>query len=204
MNVASESSKIAKSGSSTSLTAAELQARLDQKFQILLDKSTPHIAARWVGWVFVVLVYGLRVAYLNGFYIVTYGLGIYNLNLLLGFVSPQVDPDTSSEGPDLPTKNDQEFKPFVRKLPEFKFWFASTRSFLIGTVMTLFPVFDVPVFWPILLLYWLVLFTITMKRQIKQMVKYKYVPWSTGKKKYRGSSGGGAGKQPVAGGARKD
>lgn len=48
--------------------------------------------------------------------------------------------------------------------------------------MTLFPVFDVPVFWPILLLYWLVLFTVTMKRQIKHMIKHKYVPWSTGKK----------------------
>jgi hypothetical protein len=27
-------------------------------------------------------------------------------------------------------------------------------------------VFDVPVFWPILVLYWLILFTVTMKRQI--------------------------------------
>lgn len=48
--------------------------------------------------------------------------------------------------------------------------------------MTLFPMFDVPVFWPILLLYWLLLFTVTMKRQIKHMIKYKYLPFSTGKK----------------------
>ena len=50
----------------------------------------------------------------------TYGLGIYNLNLLIGFISPQIDPET--EGPQLPTQSDQEFKPFVRRLPEFKFW----------------------------------------------------------------------------------
>ena len=50
----------------------------------------------------------------------TYGLGIYNLNLLLGFLTPQFDPE--SEGPELPTKSDQEFRPFVRRLPEFKFW----------------------------------------------------------------------------------
>jgi hypothetical protein len=48
--------------------------------------------------------------------------------------------------------------------------------------MTLLPMFDVPVFWPILLLYWLLLFTVTMKRQIKHMIKYKYLPLTTGKK----------------------
>lgn len=42
--------------------------------------------------------------------------------------------------------------------------------------------FDVPVFWPILLLYWLLLFTVTMKRQIKHMIKYRYLPFTTGKK----------------------
>jgi hypothetical protein len=44
--------------------------------------------------------------------------------------------------------------------------------------MTFFLVFDVPVFWPILLYYWIVLFVLTMKRQIVQMIKYKYVPFS--------------------------
>lgn len=57
---------------------------------------------------------------LHRFYIVTYALAIYNLNLLLGFLSPQVDPEL--EGPTLPSKSDEEFRPFVRKLPEFKFW----------------------------------------------------------------------------------
>ena len=47
--------------------------------------------------------------------------------------------------------------------------------------MTFFSVFDVPVFWPILLCYWIVLFVLTMKRQIMHMIKYKYVPFSFGK-----------------------
>lgn len=108
------------------------------------------------------------------FYIVTYALAIYMLNLLLGFLrwarlqpslpapgcraarrsacscraarlgphacraaaaaarrhvavarpaptrSPQISPEL--EGPTLPTKGDEEFRPFVRRLPEFKFW----------------------------------------------------------------------------------
>ena len=62
-------------------------------------------------------------SYAAGFYIVTYALGIYNLNLLLGFLTPQVDPEL--EGPTLPSKGQDEFRPFVRRLPEFKFWCAT-------------------------------------------------------------------------------
>ncbi|KAF1001879.1 hypothetical protein AG4045_026097 [Apium graveolens] len=62
--------------------------------------------------------------------------------------------------------------------------------------MTFFSMFDVPVFWPILLLYWLVLFLLTMKRQIMHMIKYKYVPFNIGKqykgKKPAGGSGSGS------------
>jgi hypothetical protein len=69
---------------------------------------------------------------LRGYYIVTYGLGIYNLNLLIGFLSPQRDPESlragaDGDGPSLPTSNEQEFKPFVRRLPEFKFWYMSLK-----------------------------------------------------------------------------
>lgn len=59
--------------------------------------------------------------------------------------------------------------------------YAITKAFVIAFVMTFFSVFDVPVFWPILLSYWIVLFVLTMKRQIMHMVKYRYVPFSFGK-----------------------
>ena len=58
-----------------------------------------------------VLIYTARVFALKGFYM---------LNLLIGFLSPQVDPEV--EGPMLPSKGSDEFKPFIRRLPEFKFW----------------------------------------------------------------------------------
>jgi hypothetical protein len=61
------------------------------------------------------------------------------------------------------------------------FRYAITKAFVVAFVMTFFSVFDVPVFWPILLCYWVVLFVLTMKRQIVHMIKYKYVPFSIGK-----------------------
>jgi hypothetical protein len=104
--------------------------------------------------------------------------------LLIGFLSPQVDPEI--EDPGLPSKATDEFKPFIRRLPEFKFWYALTKAFLVAFVLTFFSIFDVPVFWPILLLYWLVLFVLTMKRQIRHMIKYRYVPFTVGKQRYTG------------------
>lgn len=119
-----------------------------------------------------------------GWYIITYGLGIYVLNLLIGFLSPQSDPET--EGPMLPTSKDDEFRPFIRRLPEFKFWYSLTKAFIVCFFMTFFSVFNIPVFWPILLLYFIALFLLTMKRQIKHMIKYKYIPFSLGKTTYKG------------------
>jgi hypothetical protein len=63
--------------------------------------------------------------------------------------------------------------------------YALTKSVLIAFGMTFFRFFDIPVFWPILLLYFCVLFTLTMKRQIKHMRKHNYVPWSCGKAKHK-------------------
>jgi hypothetical protein len=156
-------------------------------FQFYLDKSTPHAVYRWTGTFVLACLYALRVFYLQGFYIISYGVGIYVLNLLIGFLSPLVDPELEhSDGPSLPTKGSDEFKPFIRRLPEFKFWYAITKAFCVAFVLTFFSMFDVPVFWPILLFYWIVLFVLTMRRQIAHMIKYKYLPFNIGKQKYGG------------------
>merc|ERR1712083_1257511 len=74
--------------------------------------------------------------------------------------------------------------PFVRRLPEFRFWKKSFRGVLVALVCTLFGFLDIPVFWPVLVLYFFILFGLTMKRQISHMIKHKYIPFSWGKKKY--------------------
>jgi hypothetical protein len=153
---------------------------------------------------------------------VAYTVGIYLLNLFLAFLTPKFDPSlTQDEGledgdagsPSLPTKRDEEFRPFIRRLPEFKFWHSATRAIAIGFVCTWFSVFDIPVFWPVLVMYWIILFVLTstypkpdsiqrdcdkyalwmyadisflsaVRRQIQHMIKYRYVPFSFGKTRY--------------------
>uniref|UniRef100_A0A8C0LN63 Protein RER1 n=1 Tax=Canis lupus dingo TaxID=286419 RepID=A0A8C0LN63_CANLU len=142
----------------------------------------------------VVFVYMIRVYLLQGWYIVTYALGIYHLNLFIAFLSPKVDPslmEDSDDGPSLPTKQNEEFRPFIRRLPEFKFWHAATKGILVAMACTFFEAFNVPVFWPILVMYFIMLFCITMKRQIKHMIKYRYIPFTHGKRTYKGKEDGG-------------
>lgn len=76
------------------------------------------------------------------------------------------------QGPELPTRSNEEFRPFIRRLPEFKFWYAISKSTVIAIVCTFFDVFNIPVFWPILVMYFITLFCITMKRQIKVNLVY--------------------------------
>ena len=64
---------------------------LSRKWQYLLDKASPHWGYRWLVFGTLFFNYLVRAYFLGGWYIVTYGLGIYILNQFIGFLSPQVD-----------------------------------------------------------------------------------------------------------------
>ncbi|KAL4179613.1 hypothetical protein AMTRI_Chr13g88200 [Amborella trichopoda] len=120
-------------GEGPSPATAQWVSAVSRRFQYYLDKLAPHPPARWFAFLCVAMAYVVRVYLVQGFYIVSYGLGIYILNLLIGFLSPQTDPEIDgSDGPTLPTKGSDEFRPFIRRLPEFKFcsfYFAFCISF---------------------------------------------------------------------------
>jgi len=164
--------------------------RIGQTYQIWLDKWTPHTASRWIFTVVLIVVFMLRIVLKQGWYIVTYALAIYHLNLLLAFLTPKIDPAMAQleaeedDGLELPTKQNDEFRPFIRRLPEFKFWYSATKATFIAFCCTFFEFFNIPVFWPILVMYFITLFCITMKRQIKHMIRFRYIPFTFGKPKF--------------------
>lgn len=173
----------------------------DQIYQSYLDKSTPYVAYRWAATGTLFVLFALRIIFAQGWYIgthsrqitpshsnqltdnpwfaVAYSLGIYLLNLFLAFISPKFDPsleqDTDMEDgtSTLPTKSNEEFKPFVRRLPEFKFWHSATRAVGLAFLCCWSEIFNLPVFWPVLVVYWLILVFLTMRRQIQSMIKYR-------------------------------
>ncbi|ORX36599.1 retrieval of early ER protein Rer1 [Kockovaella imperatae] len=179
-----------------------------RKFQMLLDRSTPHVMERWLVTLGLFLLFSLNVILRQGWYIVCYALAIYILNLFLAFLQPRFDPsladdlaaeDVEEGAPGLPGGgskspgglkglfsgggDDEEFRPFIRRLPEFKFWYSATKATAIALTCTITRATDVPVYWPILLVYFLTLFALTMRRQIQHMIKYRYIPFDLGKKK---------------------
>ncbi|XP_067586126.1 protein RER1-like [Pseudorca crassidens] len=163
---------------------------LGQVYRAWLDKSTPYTVVRWVVTLGLSFIYVIRVYLLPGWYIVTYALGIHHLNLLIAFLSPKVDPslmEDSDDGPSLPTKQNEEFQSSIRRLPEFKSWHTVTKDNLVAMVCTFFEAFHVPVFCPILVMYFVMLFCITMKRQIEHMIEYRYILFTHGKKTYKGN-----------------
>lgn len=160
-------------------------------YQFYLDKSVPHVKERWAVLAVLVIVFFLRIVLSQGWYIICYGLGIYLLSLFLAFLTPKFDPSleddlrsTEEEEGTLPNNESDEFRPFIRRLPEFSFWHNATRATILSLVLTCFPFTDVPVFWPILLVYFILLFIMTMRRQIQHMIRYRYLPFDLGKKKF--------------------
>jgi hypothetical protein len=153
--------------------ARERADSIVQQYQTYLDKSTPYVAYRWSATGAVLVLFFLRIVIAQGWYIVAYCLGIYLLNLFLAFLQPKFDPSLSQddgledgESSSLPTKQDDEFRPFIRRLPEFKFWHSATRAITISFLCSWFEVFNLPVFWPVLVMYWLILFSLTSKSDL--------------------------------------
>lgn len=81
------------------------------------------------------------------------------------------------------------------------------KSTSIAFFCTFFEFFDIPVFWPILVMYFIVLTCLTMKRQImvifkfsihkflilifQHMIKFRYIPFTTGKPRRFGKEDSG-------------
>lgn len=157
----------------------------NMKYQAFLDKINRLPIFRWLFTLVMIILFLFRVFFSHGWYIICYGLFIYLLNLLITFLSPQVDPEEDAQesgNTELPLND--EVKPFIRKLPEFKVWYSATRAVLISLVCTVTRITDIPVYWPILLGYFILLFFVTMKQRIQHMIKHKYVPFTVGKKTF--------------------
>ena len=154
---------------------------------ILKDKILVYRLERWLITIIFTLLYIIRILQTEGFYCLTYCISLYFLNAFIGFISPLENPEESSlnDGDSfLPQKNNEEFKPFQRKVKEYSLWSTITFTLIISIFITFIKLFDLPVYWPLLVLYFLVLFFLVMKRQIKHMIKYHYLPWDAGKTKY--------------------
>ena len=57
----------------------------------------PYKLPRWIFVLLLLVVYAVRVMLLQGWYIVTYALAIYILNIFIAFISPKFEPLAEEE-----------------------------------------------------------------------------------------------------------
>ena len=58
------------------------------------------------------------------------------------------------------------------------------KATLLVIFMTFFEIFDFPIFWPLLVFYFIFMTVFLCRYKIEHMIKYKYVPFDFGKAKY--------------------
>lgn len=120
-------------------TTTKYNPTLWTRWQQLLDQSSIYVQQRWGLFAFLTLLFMYRIIHLQGFYIIAYGLGLFELNLLIGFLTP-LNENELVEDSIIPihnnrNKNDSdEFKPFMRRLPEFQFWYVFITIFSFFSV----------------------------------------------------------------------
>ena len=101
------------------------------KVQWVVDRLTIYPVARWL---LALCLFGFYVyrAVINqgkegqgsrvGFHIISYFLGLFLLDKILGFISPKNEEDVMSTDSVLPTTQNDEFKPFRRAVKELDLW----------------------------------------------------------------------------------
>ncbi|TPX77419.1 hypothetical protein CcCBS67573_g01328 [Chytriomyces confervae] len=178
------------------------------KVETAIDATATYHNMRWAVASLLLIAYSVRVVLLNAFYLVTvsiidYFLSIHLLSLFIQFLKPKFDPavpdnlDTNLTGPEsvepmLPQSNTDEFRPFVRRLPELKFWIGCMVDLVVAFVCTFIPLLDLPVYWPILMFYFVGILIFTMRERILHMIKYNYVPFNFGKAKIAAAAASGS------------
>eukprot|EP00825_Cyclidium_porcatum_P051337 TRINITY_DN9412_c0_g1_i2.p2 TRINITY_DN9412_c0_g1~~TRINITY_DN9412_c0_g1_i2.p2 ORF type:complete len:139 (+),score=23.95 TRINITY_DN9412_c0_g1_i2:100-516(+) len=111
--------------------------------------------------------------------------GLYLLHLSVQFFTPVGLPEADEEDdeddqlnnvklPETQQESHEDRGPLIRSMGEFKFWQNATLASLGSIVCSYSQLFDLPVFWPFLLAYFIMLFILTIKRQIRHMFKYNY------------------------------
>lgn len=153
-------------------------------FRRKLDSYILNKKERWVFFIFCLLVLFFRVYQTSGYFAILYILGFYYLNNVILFVTPSGLPTIQEEEEneelyDIPDtivldKNEDTSKPVIRKIGEFNLWKKMVFSTLISIFCTFFELFNFPVFWPILLIYFFVVMISVYLKQKKHMEKYGY------------------------------
>eukprot|EP00826_Nyctotherus_ovalis_P037182 TRINITY_DN3377_c0_g1_i2.p2 TRINITY_DN3377_c0_g1~~TRINITY_DN3377_c0_g1_i2.p2 ORF type:complete len:186 (-),score=35.48 TRINITY_DN3377_c0_g1_i2:135-692(-) len=161
----------------------QITSKISSYIQLYVDRYVIYPKARWVFAGVVFLIYVYRAYVNNGLHVISYFLGLYMLDKFLGFISPKNEEDVI-----LPTRQNEEFKPFRRAVRELDLWKSYVAAFMVSIVLSYFQFLNIPVFWPLLVMYFIMVMVVAFRTKITHMIRYRYVPIDIGKRTYNKKS----------------
>lgn len=167
------------------------------KARFAVDRLVTHPRRRWLFFFGVFLAFAARMVLLDGYYAAMYLFAFYAVQNVIQYLTPNNLPTIQEEEEmgqvvyDIPetvqvTRNEDASKPIIRKLGEFKLWKKLTAAALICLGASFVPALDIPVFWPILLFYFVFVVISVVARQYQHMKRYGYSMGDFFKKGQRG------------------
>lgn len=156
---------------------------VDQLAQTLRDNLTYKLNLRWGIFAGSLTLYLLRVLYKNSHHIITYGVGIYLIQGFILFATPKMkntaDPFETLTQEQIEEEQRRFDGPFIRNLSEYDFWIFYMKVIGISFVLTFFDFLDIPVFVPLLVIYFFLLIGATLMKLKQHQKMYQYNPWNT-------------------------
>jgi hypothetical protein len=154
--------------------------------QLMTDKLSPLQTPRWGFTGTLVLLYIYRIIMIRTHAVVTYCAAVYLLHAFILFATPKdqniPDPfEATNEDEYNPSNIDNDFKPYVRRLPEYSFWIFTTQIVSAAFALTLFDFTDIQVFIPILVMYFVFIVCMTAYKLWVHSHKFKYNLFSSSK-----------------------
>ena len=153
-------------------------------FRKKIDRLIVYRSQRWISFAVVLSLFILKMILLSAYFAVAYILGFYIMHNFILYLTPSTLPSIQDEEeaeenvyeiPEVVLEhNEDSSKPIVRKLGEFKLWKKLFFATSLCLSLTFFKIFDFPVFWQILLLYFIFIMTTIILRQRAHMKKYGY------------------------------
>ena len=160
------------------------KTELSMKMESMILKTKPYTLYRWLFFAFLFITFLARMIIFKKYYAIAYIAGLYLVNSFILFLSPKLDPDEYGET--LPSRlTNNEYKPFIRKLPEFSFWQKITIALIIAHIAACIPFLDIPVYGPILFFYFILVFLVSFHGRIMHMIRHHYLPFTSGKPTYK-------------------
>ncbi|OQS55877.1 RER1C [Ecytonucleospora hepatopenaei] len=156
---------------------------LDTVHQFMRDKLAGEVQLRWCMFLFVLVIYLIRVLIKQSHHIITYAVGIYLIQGFILFATPKMknaeDPFETLTEEQIQEEQKRFDGPFIRNLPEYDFWVFYMKVVSISFILTFFSFLDIPVFVPLLVLYFFIMVFATLAKLMQHQKLYKYNPWTT-------------------------